>query len=226
MKKVYPERLLPQDNYAEHLDVSNDIEICYLLHTAEKSVPLYDKQYLIRNIKHHFIPDRFMSGMSMNLVSIYRKSDTRYVVDFKANASADQDWKPKVKAVCPKKKLKVRRNVGYFGFRIADILSIKKQLPLKEKNGIKEELYEISTRIEHKPTRCNYWHYEIYLYAQCVSKADGPEGKVPELVAKEIFARNLGKNLPTKIMSEFINIIKWRSEMVAFHIAPTLYCNS
>lgn len=226
-KRPYPVRLLPHGDYIkdfdEHLPNFNDF---YLLHTSEKSVPLYDKQYLIQNIGKHFIPKRFMTGMSMNLVSVYRRNDSRIIVDFKANLLAKDGWNERDTSVIPYRHLRYNKRVGYFGFRISDILSIKKILPIKEKNGNKNETYEISTRIEHKPTKCNFWHYEIYLYATCTSKADGPRGKVPDLVAEEVFSKNLGENLPTKIMSEFINIIKWRSEMVAYHINPSIYINS
>lgn len=225
-KVSYPMRLLPKDDFVKdfnkHLANFNDF---YLLHTAEKSEVLYDKQYLIRNIKDHFIPKRFMSGMSMNLVSIYRRNDSRFVVEFKANPLAKDEWNAMNGAIIPKKQLKYNKRVGYFGFKISDILSIKKQMPLKDRDGKNEETYEISTRIEHKPTRCNFWHFEIYLYATCITKNNGPEGKVPELVKKGIFSKKLGENLPAQVMSEFIDIIKWRSEIVAYHINSAVYTN-
>ena len=225
-KVSYPIRLLPQDNFVKDFDkyLANFNDF-YLLHTAENSEALYDKQYLIRNIGNHFISKRFMSGMSMNLVSVYRRNDSRFVVDFKANPLAKDEWNAKNGSIIPQKQLKYNKRVGYFGFKISDILSIKKVMPLKEKDGKTDETYEISTRIEHKPTRCNFWHFEIYLYATCISKEDGPKGKVPDLVRDGIFSKTLGDNLPTKIMSEFIDIIKWRSEIVAYHINTLSYMN-
>lgn len=223
MRKKYPVRLLPQQSFVGRFENFSVIGDFFLLHTAENSVPLFDRQYLIQNIRYHFRPDRFMTGMSMNLVSVYQRNDARYVVDFILNPNAKLPWNNGDISVNPKRDLKYKKDAGYFGFRISDILSIKKEMPIREKNGKKDETYEITTRIEHKPTRCNYWHYEIYLYATCTSKEGGPQGKVPDLVEREIFSKNLGRNLPTKVMSEFINIIKWRSELVAYHINPSLY---
>lgn len=221
--RLYPHRLLPKQTYKSRIEELNSIRNFYLLHIAEEAVPLYDKYYLKANLKCHFIPGRFMSGMSMNLVAAYQRNDTRLIVDYKANPMASDGWESGHDTICPNKQLKYKKNVGYFGFKIADILSIKKVLSLKEKNGRTDETYEISTWIEHKPTKCNYWHYEIYLYARCISKENGPEGKIPDLVKQGVFSKNMGKNLPTQIMSSFIDIIKWRSEIIAYHIPSLLY---
>lgn len=235
MKIKYPEDLLPRSDYREDIleDLSSEgkpslsvdkINNYYLVHTLDGGESLHSSYQLSENFRNYFIPGRFVSGMSMNLLSVYRKRHTQYVVDYKTNNGASDPWKLGDISIIPYKKLKKKKSAGYFGMKIADIMSIQKKLPMKNNEGAKEDEFLISTVIEHKPTRCNYWHFEIYLYAKDLDNtSDKYSGKMTDLASRKIISNNQVKVVPGKMLQEFKKIAKMRSEMIGFHIPEEYY---
>lgn len=237
MKINYPEELLPQPIYRQDIfeDQSSkgkptlkvdDLKSFYLVHTLDDGKSLHSSYQLSVNFREYFTPRRFVSGMSMNLLSVYRKRHTQYIVNYKSNNGASDPWKLGEVSIIPRKKLKKKKSAGYFGMKIADIMSIQKKLPMKNNEGASEDEFLISTVIEHKPSRCNYWHFEIYLYAKDLDKPNESYcGKMTDLAAKKIISNNQVKVVPGKMLQEFKKIAKMRSELIEFHIPKEFYLN-
>lgn len=223
MKREYPSRLLPQPYFLDDIKTKGlRLDRLYVQRNTEGNVPIHDLYEIQKNLGDHLQDSRYRGGLSMNLVGVYRRNDSRHVVSFKKSPVLKDDWSQKVKPVWPwPNRFVYKKDAGYFGFLIADILSIKKEHPLK-KEGNEVGIYEISFVLEHKPVRCNYWHIEFHLYGKNI---DGKNisGKLIDLAEKKIITKSQVDKIGGMMTKEFRSILKLRSNIVQYHIPEYYY---
>lgn len=223
MKRIYPDRLLPRANYVNDIVVNGYvIDKFFVQRNTEGNVPIHDLYDLKANLGDHMQDSRYRGGLSMNLVGIYHRNDSRYIVNYKKYPILKEDWSQQVHPILPWEKCyNYRKNSGYFGFLIADVLSIKKKLMLKNANTDVGQ-YEVSFVLEHKPTRSNYWHVEFHLYGRCLED-NGTSGKLMDLAEMKIISKGQVDKVGGMMTKEFRSILKIRSSIIQYHIPKEYY---
>lgn len=175
-KKHYPEHLYPSKLYKK-IVVDASLDNFVLLRYTKDNAPLKPDE---KNLGSHLCASRFYNGCSVNLLSVYKKCDARYVVLGKSTSPQHQDWKEGNShfplRLSDYKYLKKR---GYIGVAIKDVHSVyiaKREIKI---NGTKLRDDKVFFKIEHSPTRCNFWHFNIMIYA--VNSHTGKEYRLRDL---------------------------------------------
>ncbi len=223
MQREYPSRLMPQPDYVEDIKANGfPIERYYVQRNTEGNVPVYNLYELRDNLGDHIQESRYRSGLSMNLVGVYHRNDSRFIANYRKSPILKENWSKQVNPIKPwRSRGEYRKNAGYFGFLIADILNIKKKLILKNANTYVGN-YEVSFILEHKPTRCNYWHVEFHLYGNCL-EGKGESGKLIDLAEKKIISKGQVDKVGGMMTKEFRSILRLRSNIIQYHIPKTYY---
>lgn len=223
MKRSYPNRLQPHSNYVNDITTNGFvIDRYFVLRNTEGNVPIHDLYDLKENLGDHMQDSRYRGGLSLNLVGIFHRNDSRYIVNYKKYPILKDDWSQQVNPIFPWPRCyNYRKDAGCFGFLIADVLSIKKKLTLKNANTDVGQ-YEVSFVLEHKPTRCNYWHVEFHLYGKCLED-NGVSGKLIELAEKKIISKGQVDKVGGMMTKEFRSILKIRSNIVQYYIPKEYY---
>lgn len=223
MKRKYPPRLLPQPHYLDDIHAKGlSLNHYYVLRNTEGNVAIHDLYEIRENLGDHIQDSRYRGGLSMNLVGVYRRTDSRYVVNFKKSPVLKDDWTHRVNSVQPwLSQFSYKKDAGYFGFLIADVLNIKKEHTLK-KEGNDVGKYEISFVLEHKPIRCNYWHVEFHLYGR---NLDGKNvsGKLIDLAEMKVISKSQVDRIGGMMTKEFRSILKLRRNIIQYHIPEYYY---
>lgn len=223
MKREYPSRLLPQPHYINDIKVKGfPLNRFFVQRNTEGNVPIHDLYEIRENLGDHIQESRYRGGLSMNLVGVYHRTDCRYVVDFKKSPNLKNDWTRKVKPMLPwSSRFVYKKDAGYFGFLIEDILNIKKEHTLK-KEGSDVGKYEISFVLEHRPILCNYWHVEFHLYGRNID-GKNDSGKLIDLAEKNIISKKQVDKIGGMMTKEFRAILKLRSDIIQYHIPESYY---
>lgn len=222
MKREYPTRLLPKLSYVNDIQAKGySLDRFYVQRNTEGNTPVHDLYEIRENLGDHIQDSRYIGGLSMNLVGVYRRNDSRFVVNYKKSPVLKEDWSQNLRPLQPwRNSFSYQKKAGFFGFLIADVLKIKKEHILK-KEGSDVGKYEVSFILEHKPTRCNYWHIEFHLYGKCLEE-EGVSGKLIDLAEKKIISKSQVDKIGGMMTKEFRAILKIRSNIVQYHI-PELY---
>ncbi len=214
MKKrmSYPLRLIPKSHYKIISEWPSDIDCFYVTRATEKNVKLGKVADLRKNLADHIQASRFLKGLSVNLIAIYKRQDTRIALYFKGDDRYSDYWEIGKNPVCPKKSHIKHQRSGYFGFLVADLLRIKMEGVELKNNGKNNGKYDISFKLYHKPTCSNFWHCEFHIFGK--SCEDGKiSGTMQELQENEIISKNAVKGIANSMMSDFEKIVRWKGNI-------------
>ena len=157
--RKYPNHLYPKKIYKKIIFDSKLNDHCLLRYTSS------DKPIEKGKLGEHMGASQFSGGCSVNLLSVYRKCDSRYAVNGKSDAPQHQYWNEEDSSyVLHSKDFKYDKKREFIGVKIKDVRSTYIDNRSIIVNGTKIRDDKVFFDIEHAPTRCNFWHYNMYIY--------------------------------------------------------------
>lgn len=163
MRPPYPEHLLPQENYKK---ITNTLGEYYLVRQITIENNLGDD-----NKATAFNASHWHEGLSTSLLSEYTISDVDFFVSGKDEPDCIKEWEDEEgqrqypNGLMPNKYdyVKDRKCVIV---KISDLLNFELENQTFSVKGIPVKKYEnadLFITVEHAPTNCNFWHFNILL---------------------------------------------------------------
>ena len=166
----YPRRLIPKPKYTLiDSDFFRDyMKGFFLLRKIKFDDTLLDFRAMI---KSQFLPTTFRKGISVYLLSVFRKEDVGWNCRKPCGKVKGYECKWDEygrKAIFPKNKhLRYKKRAPFGGYKIEDIYDYEAVFPVKEKDNHGKDVERedlIKMKVMHEPLCINFWHCEIFLY--------------------------------------------------------------
>lgn len=165
-KSVYPRRLLPQARF-KNMGVTNGFGPYYVVRLGQRKVHIKNKQDLKEHFAKHMQSKEFIDGVSVLLLSVFRKKDVLLRPDYKGHSSWEDDWDMKTSTPMLVEGISHEPHRAYFGFRIQDLSTVLfDYIPSKNIDNPSLPTMHLTLRVEHRPTTINFWHCNIYICEQ------------------------------------------------------------
>ena len=106
------------------------------------------------------------NGISVNLISIYKKNDMKFFpIEDKNNPRFHVPFIQNSDGCLPQiEEYKYNKAQRYYGFKISQIQDFEISFVYKANGIIPTD--KIRFKIEHSPTMCNFWHFNISVWGQ------------------------------------------------------------
>lgn len=165
-KFVYPRRLLPSSNYHKMMSL-NGIGNLFVLRAIPKGFCVRTKVHLKQNFKACMQSKEFVDGVSVNLLSVFKKKDILIKPNYRLHPEWESDWDEISSTPRPSEDVIRERQRGYFGFRVRDLSTVLfDYFPIKGVDAPTMSPIHLTLRMEHRPTKLNFWHCTIYICEQ------------------------------------------------------------
>lgn len=165
-KNTYPHRLLPQARF-KVISSFKGLGNHYILRLAPKGVVIKNVTQLKSNFKCSIQSKEFVDGVSVNLISVFRKKDVLLRPNFALHPDWEKDWKPNTTTDRPMQDVIHYKKHSYFGFRIRDLSTITfRYHPIKNIDEPTMAPIDLFLRVEHRPSKINFWHCNIFISEQ------------------------------------------------------------
>lgn len=175
-KRRYPKHLYPSKRYKK-IVVDAFLDEHILVRYTKDNAPLHPNE---KNIGSHLCASRFYNGCSVNLLSVYKKCDVRYIVEGNSSSPHHQEWTEGTSCFPLRiSDYRYKKDRGYIGVKIKDILAVNIMKIEIKINGTKLRDDKVFFKIEHSPTKCNFWHFNIVIYG--VNSTNGEEYRLRDL---------------------------------------------
>lgn len=139
----------------------------YILRLAPKGVVIKNVSQLESNFKSSIQSKEFVDGVSVNLLSVFRKKDVLLRPNYTLHQEWVNEWVPNTTTNRPTQDVFHDKKHSYFGFRIRDLSTVTFNYhPIK---GIDEPTMapmDLFLRVEHRPSKINFWHCNIFISEQ------------------------------------------------------------
>lgn len=160
MKKKYPHRVLPRTDYKK-IVVDAFLDNFFLLRYALGDISIKKGD---TNYARHFKASQFFDGLSVNLLSVFRKQDAAFKVLGSADDPQHQEWQEGNDPFSlDEGMLKYSRYRGFVGIKIKDLNKAKIDKRAIKIDGVTIREDEVHFTLEHAPTLCNFWHFNIHI---------------------------------------------------------------
>ena len=218
----YPKRILPRQNY-KNMGQLQGVHLgkFFLVRTAPDNKPIKSHEDLLNRLGELMKASQFRSGgLSVTLLSRYKKKDCRYIVSYEANSEYSKYWNPGEPAVRPQScDVGYKKNRGYIGIGICDVLAASKRMDLK-KGGVSIGNHRITLIVEHKPTKSNFWHCEMVLYGEYIT--NDPEKKYVKRLL-EITSKSMVESVGGEMLTQLKGMMKLPDEMKEYSLCGGFY---
>ena len=153
----YPQYLIPQPHY-NIINSKSIFENCFLIRTTPDQYYRDSPQSPIKGIQISN-PSSNVLQYSLSIFGIFNTHEVKFIVkdDKEFPKGYHYDWIPRTNGIRPlPDHVNIDENKGciFFNFGKLKILSPKFKY-------INEKVETLKPLILHKPTNCNYWHYEV-----------------------------------------------------------------
>lgn len=163
---MYPRRLLPSSNYHK-MESIKGIGNHFVLRATPKGICVRKKIHLKNNFRACMQSKEFVDGVSVNLLSVFHKKDILFKADYRLHPEWELDWDEISSTPRPNGDVVRERQRGYFGFRVRDLSTIFfDYFPIKGVDDPTMPPMHLTLRMEHRPTKLNFWHCTIFICEQ------------------------------------------------------------
>lgn len=102
---------------------------------------------------------KYLIGYSINLLGVFRVRDSKIEIRKKARSGFHTSWKPGGKFFRPQKQeYSINKRSGLFFMEFNKVNNFPASI-LQQSTGVQ---FQFICKVDHKPTRCNFWHFEIH----------------------------------------------------------------
>lgn len=160
----------------------------------------------------------FYNGISVNLLYKFKKRDAVWWVEDES-LTAYWDYCSKAPQIQPNC-LVYNMCPGYFGFRIREVESLRSSCEIYNDKGVLQRVDDVICKVEHWPTRVNFWHFNIFLYG-IEKSADGTTKRI-YCLSDELKEKKVAK-VASNMMDDFFNILVTGKKLRAKGMKSMLY---
>lgn len=210
-QRRYPRHLVPHKKY-KITPVDADLDDFYLLrYMSNDNTPLGSKE-----IKDVFPPSRFYCGMSVNLLSKYRKCDVRYYVNPKKHRKCFENWEEGKAGILPSE-FSYYKKRPFVGIKVDGLRSAELDIQIgNAKPSIRRD--KVFFRIEHCPVMSNFWHFNIFLYGE-----NSVTGEMYRLHEAPNVSKNKVQTTASKLIQQIAGDIVDKDQMKAKYLPKRFY---
>lgn len=129
------------------------------------------------------------NGISVNLISIYKKKDMKFApIENRNEPRFHISFEEGADGCLPQAREYTYDNAKkYYGFKVSQIQDFEILFAYKA-NGISPS-NKIRFKIEHSPTMCNFWHFNIFLFGQDCFSGKWIKLECPKNVSNNTFKK-------------------------------------
>lgn len=212
----YPRYMFPRKDYHRipHIETLKSYSILrYMIGESMPPDTLIDFDTMKRTMKDA----HFYNGMSVNLLSKFKKEDAVYFI---ADKDLTDYWNYRSKSPKVLKKfISFKEDQGYYGFRIGDVESIESTFDVYNKKGDVERTDKVFCKVEHWPTRVNFWHFNIFLYG-IETLSDNKE--VVYRLDERLKDKKV-KSIAAGLMDDFYDVLLTKNDLYEIRLPFFLY---
>lgn len=214
--KLYPKYMFPRKDYHRIPRVDTLQRYSILRYMINESMPtdaLIDLDTMKRTMKDA----HFYNGISVNLLSRFKKEDAVYFI---ADKELTDYWDYKRKYPRAYKRfVSYTENQGYYGFRIGDIENIESTFEIYNKKGDVERTDKVICKVEHWPTCVNFWHFNIFLYGIETL----PDNKQVEYRLDERLKEKKVRSIAASLMDDFYDVLLTKNDLYEIRLPYYLF---
>lgn len=220
--RKYNRKLLPHKNY-RILNDTTPLQDYYLCRLPIKRKNSFEKR---TNPKEKFETDQFAKGLSVTLLGVFQHKDAKVRVIGKSKDAAsavphhDDLWTPGKIPILPPNILFKRRS-QFFAVKIKDVEAVPPYDVTIEYPNQGSQQEKAVFKVIHRPTLCNYWHFEIQGWNI------KPDGTLHYLRNNPSFNENVCnrilKRYAKRLREQLIEKIKHSTEVKCSYISKSIY---
>ncbi len=164
MTKKYPKLIIPKSNY-KFIETSTLPRNIFFIRATRKKSQIKTLSKLKKISTRILSASEFPNGISCNLYSVFDERHSCFNVKDPNNRKVISDWLPNKNSIMPEKdEYEYLPWQGYFGFQLSKIKEFESTISIK-KEGKVIRRDKCVLRVIHSPTNCNFWHFNLYLFA-------------------------------------------------------------
>lgn len=218
-KMDYPKHMYPHKNYhliprGKHL--KNMMILRAMYNGGIEQMP--DKGNVDLDMMKTYMRDsQFSSGISCNLLSVFKKDDSKFWVTNQDLTSTSWSLNSKI-SVITDNDFAIYDNPGYFGFKIMDVEKLSTTVNINDSKGKIIRTDVVFCKVVHCPNIVNFWHFNIFLYG-----IDSSNGEKNIYRLDERLNGNKIKKVAKSLMEDFYSILINGNNLKAYHLPPFYY---
>ena len=160
----------------------------------------------------------FFNGISVNLLYKFKKRDAVWWIE-DDELTSYWDFSSKSPFIHPQI-LVYNAHPGYFGFRIREVENLRSTCEIYNDKQKLQRVDDVICKVEHWPTRVNFWHFNIFLYG-IEKNADGTTKRI-YCLSDELKEKKVAK-VASNMMDDFYNILVTGKKLRARGMKSMLY---
>lgn len=213
MKEPYPLRILPKVSYKE-IHIDDYFKKFFLLRQINTKENYRSRKNLCKALPQLLRTSTFANGISVNLLSVFRKEDIRLSLD--KTVGYYDAWTIGLPVTIPADRDIHFQSKHFVGFKISDLMQYQSQFPIRKSNGNLLRYDSLFFYIKHEPTKGNYWHFDIFFCG--INSVTG--GKY--MLSDEFNGRKI-KKIADNIMDDICDMVRLESSTYPCYLEKRRY---
>lgn len=217
IKRIYPRYMFPKSYWHKIPPHTRLKDLMILRLMVKQKMPdngIIDYDTMAANMR----ANHFFNGISVNLLYKFKKRDAVWWIE-DDDLTSYWDFRSNYPSIHPQC-LVYNAHPGYFGFRIREVESLRSTCEIYNDKQKLQRVDDVICKVEHWPTRVNFWHFNIFLYG-IEKNADGTSKRF-YCLSDELKEKKVAK-VASNMMDDFYNILVTRDKLRAKKMKGVLY---